>query len=143
MAAVYGQIGQIQEGRQLLDEAQTLVNKNGSHYFEPELYRVKGNLLLQDSPDLIQAEAAESCFWQAIEIAQKQQARHFKLRATVSLCRLWQQQGKIAAAHELLAAIYGWFTEGFDLPDLQEAQELLLELSTVTKTSENPKADRA
>ncbi len=128
LAAVYGQIGHTQEGLHLLDEAQMLVNKNGSHYFEPELYRVRGELLLQDSPDLTQAEAAEKCFWQAIEIARKQQARHFELRATVSLCRLWQQQGKAAAAHELLAAIFGWFTEGFEMLDLQEAQILLAEL---------------
>jgi DNA-binding SARP family transcriptional activator len=129
LAAVYGQIGRIQEGLQLLDEAQTFVNRNGSHYFEPELVRVKGELLRHGSSHLIQAEAAEKCFWQAIKIAQKQQARHFELRATVSLCRLWQQQGKRSEAHAQLTAIYSWFTEGFAMPDLQEAQELLAELS--------------
>jgi len=139
LAGVYGQIGQIQEGLQLLDEAQTLVNRNGSHYFEPELYRVKGELLRQVSPDLAQVEAAESCFWQAIAIARKQQARHFELRATVSLCRFMVQQGQDGAAHELLAAIYGWFSEGFDLPDLQEAQELLAELRK--QHNDNPKLE--
>jgi predicted ATPase len=71
----------------------------------------------------------EACFHKAIEIAQRQQAKSLELRATVSLARLWQQQGKTAEAHKLLSEIYDWFTEGFDTKDLQEAKALLEELS--------------
>jgi predicted ATPase len=71
----------------------------------------------------------EECFQKAIEIAQKQQAKSLELRATVSLARLWQQHGKTTEAHEVLAEIYGWFTEGFDTADLQEAKALIEELS--------------
>src|SRR5207244_6450705 len=77
-----------------------------------------------------QAEAeAEACFHQAIEIARRQQAKSLELRAVMSLARLWQQQGKQKDAHQMLADIYGWFTEGFDTKDLQEAKALLEELN--------------
>jgi len=89
----------------------------------PEAYRLQGALLLrQAAPDAAQAEA---CFQQALTIARQQQARSWELRAAVSLARLWQQQGQQAAAHDLLAPIYAWFTEGFDTADLQEAKALL------------------
>ena len=92
-----------------------------------EAYRLQGELLLrQAAPDAAQAEA---CFQQALAIARRQQAKSWELRAAMSLSRLWQQQGKRAAAHELLAPIYGWFTEGFDTADLQEAKALLDELA--------------
>ena len=72
------------------------------------------------------AEAdAEACFLKAIDIARKQQAKSLELRAVMSLVRLWQQQGKKTEAHKILSEIYGWFTEGFDTKDLQEAKELL------------------
>ena len=67
----------------------------------------------------------EACFWQALEIARHQHAKALELRAAMSLCRLWQQQGKRQEAYDLLAPVYGWFTEGFDTPDLQEAKALL------------------
>jgi len=73
-------------------------------------------------------EKAETCFLQALDMARRQQARSLELRATMSLGRLWQQQGKRAEAHELLAPIYNWFTEGFDTADLQDAKVLLAEL---------------
>ena len=82
-------------------------------------------LLRQAVPDTAQAEA---CFQQALAVARRQQAKSWELRAAMSLSRLWQQQGKRAEAHELLAPIYGWFTEGFDTADLQEAKALLEEL---------------
>jgi predicted ATPase len=72
---------------------------------------------------------AESCFQHAIEVARRQQAKSWELRATVSLCRLWQQQGRMNEARRMLAEIYGWFTEGFDTPDLQEARALLAEFA--------------
>jgi predicted ATPase len=93
----------------------------------PELYRLKGELLLQQVvPDEHQAEA---CFQQALDIARRQQAKSLELRAAISLSQLWQQQGKRAEAYELLAPIYYWFTEGFDTPDLQDAKALLDELA--------------
>ena len=81
--------------------------------------------LRQVVPDAPQAEA---CFQQALDVARRQQAKSLELRAAMSLSRLWQQQGKRAEARELLAPIYGWFTEGFDTADLQEAKALLEEL---------------
>jgi predicted ATPase len=90
-------------------------------------HRLHGELLLRQAiPDVPQAEA---CFQQALDVARYQQAKFWELRATMSLSRLWQRQGKRAAAHELLAPIYGWFTEGFDTADLQEAKALLEELA--------------
>src|SRR5215475_14320636 len=99
---------------------------------EAELYRIKGALTLAQSrvPGLgvsVQKEA-EECFWKAKEIARQQSAKSWELRAGISLARLWQQQGKQQEAHQLLAEIYGWFTEGFDTKDLQEAKALLEEL---------------
>jgi predicted ATPase len=76
----------------------------------------------------MQQKEAEACFQQALEIARRQQAKSLELRAATSLSRLWQQQGKRAEARELLAPVYGWFTEGFDTADLQEAKALLDEL---------------
>jgi predicted ATPase len=100
----------------------------GQRYWGAEIHRIKGELLL------IQGEAeadekAEARFRQAIEVARRQRARSLELRATMSLCRLWQTQGKWQEARQTLAEIYGWFTEGFDTGDLQEAKALLDELS--------------
>jgi adenylate cyclase len=81
------------------------------------------------SPTPITPAKAEECFLKAIEIAQKQQAKSLELRATVSLARLWRQQGKTAEARQRLAEVYNWFTEGFDTKDLQEAKALLEELN--------------
>ena len=92
-----------------------------------ETYRLQGELLLRQAvPDAAQAEA---CFHQALAVAHRQQAKSWELRAAMSLAHLWQRQGKCAEAHALLAPIYGWFTEGFDTADLQEAKALLAELS--------------
>jgi predicted ATPase len=85
--------------------------------------RLKGELLLQQNTDN-QAEA-ETCFHQAMTIAQNQLAKSWKLRAATSLARLWQQEGKRQEAHDLLAPVYHWFTEGFDTADLRDAQALL------------------
>src|SRR5262245_7367165 len=98
----------------------------GERRWEVELCRLKGELLLACSAE--HATEAETCFLQALDIARRQQAKSWELRTAMSLARLWQQQGKHAAAHELLAPIYDWFTEGFDTPDLQEAKALLEEL---------------
>jgi predicted ATPase len=111
------------EGLTLLDEALALVHKTGEGWPEAELHRLKGELLLSLSADN-QVEA-EGCFHQALATARRQQAKALELRAAMSLSRLWQQQGKRTEAHQLLAEIYGWFTEGFDTPDLQDAKALL------------------
>jgi predicted ATPase/DNA-binding winged helix-turn-helix (wHTH) protein len=115
--------GQPEAGLTALTEAFTLVETSGERWYMPELYRLKGTLLLQQS--LYHHGEAEVCFQQAIGIAQSQQAKSLELRAATSLARLWQQQGKPTKACELLAPIYGWFTEGFDTADLQEAKALL------------------
>src|SRR5262249_51456920 len=94
---------------------------------EPELCRLKGELLLQQN-SANQADA-ETCFHHALDIARSQQAKSLELRATTSLARLWQQQGKRQEAHDLLASVYNWFTEGFDTADLKDAKTLLDELS--------------
>jgi predicted ATPase len=127
LAEAYGQAGQPEVGLQVLMEALTLVATTEMRWWEAELHRLKGVLLLQlPSPEVPQAEA---CFHQALTVARRQQAKSLALRAALSLSRLWQRQGKRAAAHELLAPVYGWFTEGFDTADLQEAKALLGELS--------------
>jgi predicted ATPase len=123
LAEAYGGIGQTEEGLRLLAEALSWVDTAEQSYYAAEVYRVKGGLLLQQAvPDAPQAEA---CFQQALAIARRQQDRSWELRAAMSLARLWQQQGKRTEAYELLAPIYGWFTEGFDTADLQEAKVLL------------------
>jgi predicted ATPase len=123
LAEVHGILGEPEAGLTALTEALTLVDTTGERWYEPELYRLKGTLLLQQSSDN-QAEA-ETCFHHALEIARTQQAKSFELRAATSLARLWQQQGKRQEAHDLLAPVYQWFTEGFDTADLQDAKALL------------------
>jgi predicted ATPase len=126
LAEVYGQLGQVEEGLAVLVEGMALGEKTGNCAFEAELYRLKGELLLQQAiPD---ASQAEICFHQAIAIAQKQGAKSWELRAATSLARLWYNQGKRQEAYDLLAPVYGWFTEGFDTADLQEAKALLDDL---------------
>ncbi len=126
LAEVCGKIGQAEEGLSLLAEALALVETYGDRWWEAEMHRLKGKLLLALSPDnQVQAEA---CFHQALAVARHQQAKSLELRAAMSLSRLWQCQGKRQEAHALLAPIYDWFTEGFDTADLQEAQALLAEL---------------
>jgi len=123
LAEVYGIQGESEEGLTVLTEALTHVDTTGERWYESEIYRLKGELLLQQNSDN-QAEA-ESCFHHAISIAQSQQAKSWELRAATSLARLWCQQGKRQEAHDLLAQVYNWFTEGFDTADLQEAKALL------------------
>jgi predicted ATPase len=127
LAEVYGQAGQPEAGLQALAEALTLVAETEERWWEAEVSRLQGALLLQRP--IPEVHRAESCFQQALEVARGQQAKALELRAAISLSRLWQQQGKGDAARDLLAPIYGWFTEGFDTPDLQEAKALLEEVT--------------
>jgi predicted ATPase len=127
LAEAHGPLGEPEVGLTVLAEALTVVDKTDARWYEPELYRLKGALLLQQSSDN-QAEA-ESCFHHALDLARSQQAKSFELRTATSLAKLWQQQGKRQEAHDLLAPVYGWFTEGFDTLDLKDAKALLDELS--------------
>jgi predicted ATPase/class 3 adenylate cyclase len=127
LAEASAQVGQTAAGLEALAEALATVAKSRARWWEAELYRLRGELLLQQS--VAQPGEAEVCFQQALDIACRQQAKSLELRAAMSLSRLWQQQGKRAEAYELLAPVYGWFTESFDTDDLQEAKALLEELA--------------
>jgi predicted ATPase len=127
LAEAYGRGGDDAAGLQRLAEALAVVDDTEERWWEAELYRLKGELLLQHA--IGSSDEAEACFHEALDIARRQQAKALELRTAMSLARLWQRQGKRAAAHALLAPIYGWFTEGFDTADLQEAKALLEELS--------------
>jgi class 3 adenylate cyclase/predicted ATPase len=127
LAEAAGHAGQVDEGLRLLAEALTALEESRRGDLLAEAHRLRGELLLRHAvPESAQAEA---CFQQALTVARCQQAKSWELRAAMSLSRLWQCQGKRAEAYELLAPIYGWFTEGFDTADLQEAKDLLAELS--------------
>jgi predicted ATPase len=144
--------GQAHDGLRVIAEALAIVEKNAERWTEAELYRLKGELTLQQSETslgqvsgkskasqdesgdtspqpLTPSSQAEACFLKAIDIARQQHAKSWELRAAISLARLWQSQDKRQAAYDLLAPVYTWFTEGFDTADLQEAQALLEELS--------------
>jgi predicted ATPase len=126
LAEVSAHLGHTEDGIQTLAEAHTLVEQHEERWWEAEVYRLRGVLLLRQS--VTPQEEAEAWLRQALDVARRQQAKSLELRAATSLCRLWQQQGKRREARELLAPIYGWFTEGFDTADLQEAKALLAEL---------------
>jgi tetratricopeptide (TPR) repeat protein len=131
LADVYGKVGRTEEGLHVLVEAMTAVHKNAERYYEAELYRLRGELLLlrdrrqEMTGNRQQLEEVEESFLHAIHIARHQHAKSLELRAVMSLSRLWQQHGMRAAARQTLAELYGWFTEGFNTPDLQEAKTLL------------------
>jgi predicted ATPase/class 3 adenylate cyclase len=127
LAEASAQVGQPAEGLEAVAEALATVAQSAARWWEAELHRLRGELLLQ-SP-VGRPGAAEACFQQALAVARRQQAKSLELRASMSLSRLWQHQGKRDKARELLAPIYGWFTEGFDTADLQEAKALLTEVS--------------
>jgi predicted ATPase len=139
LAEAYGQLGSADEGLRVLAETLAVVQKTGECVWEAELHRLKGMLVLQARHQLSALEGgmlhatdrtlhtteAEACLHQALAVARNQQTKSLELRAATSLARLWQQQGKRTEARELLASVYGWFTEGFDTADLQEARALL------------------
>jgi class 3 adenylate cyclase/predicted ATPase len=116
--------GQIEEALTQLDDALQIVERTGERWFAAELNRHKGRLLLRQG----NSEAAEGLYRKALSIAQEQEAKLWELRAAGSLARLWRDQGRRTEARDLLAPVYGWFTEGFDTPDLKEAKALLEEL---------------
>jgi tetratricopeptide (TPR) repeat protein len=133
LAEAQARAGRLEDGLATVDEAFALVNKTDERFWEPELYRVHGVLLLGQGEGV----RAERSFQEAIDIARKQSAKSLELRAVMGLCSLWMRQGRKTEAYELLSGIYNWFTEGFDTPDLVEARELLQglngELSPIQK----------
>jgi predicted ATPase len=138
-------VGQVSEGLRIVGDALAATRKTGERFWEAESYRIKGELLLRQSTERDSAgsasrktalvaepsvlSAAAECFHQAVDVAQRQQAKSLELRATVSLCRLWQGQGRTEEASLRLAEVYEWFTEGFDTRDLEEAKALLSALA--------------
>ena len=139
LAEGYGAIGRPEDGLQSVAEALALVDQTGERWYEAELYRLKGELLLSndergmmnDERRTGQVESphhsaeAEACFHTALDVARQQEAKSWELRAATSLARLWQTQGKQDKAHDLLAPVYHWFTEGFDTADLKDTKALL------------------
>ena len=128
LAEMCDHLGHPEDGLQALAEASTLVEQQENRWWEAEVCRLRGALLLKQ-PRTPQAEA-ETWLQRALDVAHRQEAKSLELRAAMSLSRLWQQQGKRDEARALLAPVYGWFTEGFDTADLQEAERLLAELGT-------------
>jgi len=127
LAELAGHAGQVEEGLRLLAEALIAIEESGRGEVLAEAYRCQGELLLRHAtPDTAQAA---TCFQRALGIARHQQAKSWELRAAISLARLWQRQDKRQQAYDLLAPVYGWFTEGFDTADLQEAEAILGELA--------------
>ncbi|HEX5796640.1 MAG TPA: hypothetical protein VFY19_12430, partial [Geminicoccaceae bacterium] len=118
--------GQYDSGLDAVSEALDLVETHGERWWEAELCRLQGELLLAHPGD--GQSRARSCFERALDISRQQKAKSLELRAATSLARLWRGQGNRAEAHDLLAPTYGWFTEGFETPDLEDAKALLDEL---------------
>ena len=138
LAQLHGQAGHVEEGLSVLAQARELSSQRGEFWSEAELYRLTGELLLNDERRMMNDERqtgqakslpavaeAEAYFQQALDIARQQEAKSWELRAATSLARLWQQHGKTAEARDLLASVYHWFTEGFDTADLKDAKALL------------------
>ena len=123
LAEACGKAGRIAEALDIIREALADVERTGIRYREAELNRLEGELRIGRDE-----ERLEMCFQRAIAIARAQQAKSFELRAALSLARLWRDQGKRDEACNLLAPLYGWFTEGFDTADLKKAKALLEEL---------------
>jgi predicted ATPase len=116
--------GHVDEALTCIAEAEEAMESRGDRWFEAEVHRIRGELLLSRGDQ----HAAEACYQRAITVARGQSARLFELRAANSLARLWRDQAQLDKARELLAPIYEWFTDGFDLADLAEARTLMQEL---------------
>jgi predicted ATPase len=127
LARAYAKLGQFDDAWRCIDEAITTADKTKELWSEAEVKRIAGKIALQ-SPER-DISKAEAYFERALALARQQQAKSWELRASMSLARLWRDQGKVQQARELLAPVYGWFTEGFDTRDLKEAKALLEELA--------------
>ena len=123
LARAHADLGQFDDARRCIDEAITAVETAKEKWFEAEVYRIAGEIALKPpEPD---AEKAEAYFERSLAVAREQQAKSWELCAAMSMARLWRNQGKRNQARELLAPVYGWFSEGFDTRDLKEAKGLL------------------
>jgi predicted ATPase len=126
LARAYAELGQFEEAWRSIREAMMTVETTKERLFEAEIYRVAGEIALK-SPNQ-DTTKTEAYFERALSVARQQQAKSWELRAAMSMARLWRDQGKRDEARDLLAPVYGWFTEGFDTSDLKEAKTLLDEL---------------
>ena len=127
LASAYAQLGQFDDAWRCIGEAMTAMETTKERWCEAEVNRVAGEIALL-SPERETAKA-QTYFERALSVARQQQAKSWELRAAMSMARLWRDQGKRDEARELLAPVYGWFTEGFDTRDLKEAKALLEELA--------------
>jgi adenylate cyclase len=127
LAAAHGKAGEVAEGLPVVAEAVEFVSKTGEAALQAELHRVKGELLLDPTP--ADPAGAEASFHEALDVARRQSAKSYEIRAATGLARLWKQQGRKDEAIELLKPVYDWFTEGFDTKDLKEAKVLLEDLA--------------
>ena len=126
LASAHAQLGQFDDARRYIGEAMRTIEKTKERWFEAEINRMVGEIaLMSQQRDVLKAEAH---FERAIAVARQLQSKSYELRAAMSMARLWRDQGKRDAARDLLAPVYGWFTEGFDTLDLKEAKALLDEL---------------
>jgi predicted ATPase len=128
LARAHAASGQFDDASQSIDTATTMLETSGERWCEAEVHRTAGEIALM--PPASDNTKAQTYFQHALEIAREQHARSWELRAATSLARLWRDQGRRAEANDLLAPIYGWFTEGFDTVDLMEAEALLHELAS-------------
>jgi len=126
VALAHGELGNLKEAWRCIDEAATRIEKTRDAWYHSEVNRVAGEIALKSPAS--DAAKAETYFERALAVARKQQAKSWELRAAMSMARLWRDQGKRDEARDLLAPVYGWFTEGFDTLDLKEAKTLLDEL---------------
>jgi predicted ATPase len=120
LARACGELGQFEEARSYIGEAMAAIETTRETWYEAEVHRIAGEIALM-SPER-DAAKAEACFERALAVARQQQAKSWELRAALSMARLWREQGKRDEARELLAPVYGWFTEGFDTRDLKQAK---------------------
>jgi predicted ATPase len=127
LARAYGELGQFDQAWSYIGEAITMVETTKQTWYEAEVHRIAGEIALM-SPER-DAAKADACFERALAVARAQQAKSWELRAAICMARLWREQGKRDEARELLAPVYGWFTEGFDTLDLKQAKALLDELT--------------
>jgi hypothetical protein len=128
LGTAYMAAGQLVESRSAFETGLTVAALTGQTFFDADLHRLQGECLLAERDRSQNSKEAEACFHRALAIARVQEAKSFELRAATSLARLWRDQGKRAAARDLLAPLYASFTEGFDIPDLQDARALIDDL---------------
>ena len=126
LAKAHAELGQFDEAWRNVHQAIAAIDNSNETWCEADLNRIAGEIARKSDADALKAE---KYFERALAVARQQQAKSWELRAATSMARLWRDQGKVHQAHELLAPVYGWFTEGFDTRDLKDAKALLDELA--------------